>query len=144
MTRRIIVYGIAIPQGNKSAFVVNGRAVMREGRSSEAYERFKSWREAVASAARAWIAANGSPPPLDGPVVMWARFYLPRPKSLPKRITLPTSRPDAGKLGRNVEDALTGLIFTDDSRIVDSHIYKRYAIDTPPHAVIEIELATES
>ena len=39
----------------------------------------------------------------------------------------PAKRPDIEKLARSTNDALTGLVWKDDSQIVDLHIYKRYA-----------------
>jgi Holliday junction resolvase RusA-like endonuclease len=38
----------------------------------------------------------------------------------------PTTRPDALKLARAAEDALTGIIWTDDAVTVDLTIKKRY------------------
>ncbi|MDB5069575.1 MAG: hypothetical protein JWM87_686 [Candidatus Eremiobacteraeota bacterium] len=146
---RLVVYGIPLPQGSKSARTlpheprivgencVGGRVILTEG-FGDAPRRRKTWREAVAEAARAWLTKNGAPDPLDGALEMWTRFYLPRPASLPKRVEYPIRKPDLSKLLRSAEDSLSGLLYTDDARIVDSHIYKRYAIGAPPHAVIEI------
>jgi Holliday junction resolvase RusA-like endonuclease len=134
---RLVVYGIPQPQGSKAARVVNGRAILTEG-FGEQPRRRAAWRDAVAESGRAWLLANGAPPPLDGPLVMWARFYLPRPPSAPRSITVPFRKPDNSKLLRSVEDALSGVLYADDARFVDSHVSKRFAIDTPPHAVIEI------
>jgi crossover junction endodeoxyribonuclease RusA len=53
-------------------------------------------------------------------------FFLPRPASLPKRIRHHTVRPDIDKLERAVFDALTGVLWHDDSQVVESHKYKRY------------------
>ncbi|MDB5094066.1 MAG: hypothetical protein JWO85_2167 [Candidatus Eremiobacteraeota bacterium] len=151
--RRIIVYGVPQPQGSKSARVlphdvrprgdqcVGGRAVLTEGFGDGPRHR-KSWRDAVAEAGRAWLATHGAPEPLDGPLVMWARFYLPRPPSAPKSVTLPFRKPDNSKLLRSIEDALSGILYVDDARFVDSHVSKRFAIGFPPRAVIEIELAS--
>jgi Holliday junction resolvase RusA-like endonuclease len=152
--RRIVVYGIPQPQGSKSARVlphevrakgdqcVGGRAILTEGFGEGPRDR-KSWRDAVAEAGRAWLTAHDAPAPLDGPLVMWAWFYLPRPPSAPKSVTLPFRKPDNSKLLRSVEDALSGILYVDDARFVDSHISKRFAINTPPHAVIEIEIALD-
>jgi len=40
------------------------------------------------------------------------------------------TRPDASNIVKLVEDALNGIAFTDDARISDLHVYKRYG-DTP-------------
>lgn len=52
----------------------------------------------------------------------------------------PRPKPDTFKLCRAVEDALTGVIWLDDSQICDHHIFKRYCrgIEQPGvHVVIE-------
>jgi len=38
----------------------------------------------------------------------------------------PIARPDSLKLGRAVEDALTGVVYKDDSQVCDHHIFKRF------------------
>lgn len=38
----------------------------------------------------------------------------------------PTTRPDALKMARAVEDALTGIVYADDSQIVDERLHKVY------------------
>lgn len=137
---RLTVFGEAIPQGSKTGYVVNGRAVITEGKRSAS---LKQWRASIAACARLWLSQNGAPPPIDGPVTVTIAFYMPRPKSAPKRVKFPATRPDADKLVRSVLDALTKLAYTDDSRIVNLHVYKRFAINTPPHAIIVVAPANE-
>ena len=43
---------------------------------------------------------------------------------------MPTGKPDVLKLGRAVEDAMNGVIYLDDSQIVEEHLSKVYG-DTP-------------
>lgn len=131
----LTVYGIPLPQGSKTAFVVKGRAVVTDGKKGPA---LKEWRNAIASEARVWLAKNGAPAPLDGPVIVTATFYLPRPKSAPKRVIFPATKPDLDKLTRALGDSLSGIAYTEDSRIVDLHVKKRFAIDSPPRAEIEV------
>ena len=58
------------------------------------------------------------------------RFYLPRPKSLPKRVTEHTKKPDLDKLLRAVLDACTtGGVWRDDSQVATIHARKVYAGD---------------
>ena len=53
------------------------------------------------------------------------RFYLPRPASASKTKKLPASkRPDLDKLARAVLDALTDVIFEDDSQVVSLGAFK--------------------
>jgi len=128
---RILVLGIPQPQGNKTAFVVKGRAVLVEGRRKESRASFQSWRQAVAHEAAAWAKLSGLPAPIDGPVRMDVTFSLPRPKSAPKRVLHPAARPDVDKLLRAVLDSLTGIVFTDDARVVKCNVEKKFATTTP-------------
>ncbi len=138
----LIVYGVAMPQGSKSARVVKGRAILTEG-FGDGPRRRKAWREAVADEARAWQKTYKAPL-LEGPLRFEAWFYLPRPKSAPKRILLPAKKPDLSKLLRSVEDALTGIIWHDDAQIVTARVHKRFAIHFAPHAVLRIGRAEET
>ena len=83
-----------------------------------------------------------SGPPLDCPLAVTFTFYLPRPKGhfrTGKRAgelrdtapAFPTGKPDVLKLARGVEDALTAIIYKDDSLIVSEHLYKRYTTASP-------------
>jgi len=138
MSIRLEVFGVAQPQGSKTAFVRNGRAVLVEGRRGAAREAFAGWRASVATAARDWQAQQHAPL-LDGPLALNIAFYLPRPKSLPKRVLYPATRPDLSKLIRCVEDALTGVVIVDDARIVYLSASKYFAVEGPPRAVIMID-----
>jgi len=53
-------------------------------------------------------------------------FYLPRAKSLPKRVKYPIKKPDDDNLMRPVQNVLQGVVYDNDSRIVDKHIKKRF------------------
>lgn len=71
---------------------------------------------------------------LDQPLRLRVTFYRPRPKGhfgkrglKPTAPEYPTTKPDAGKLLRGVEDALTGVVYRDDSLLVDSWARKRFA-----------------
>ncbi len=46
--------------------------------------------------------------PLEGPIGLALVFYLPRPKSAPKRITWPAVRPDLDNYSKAIIDALNG------------------------------------
>lgn len=131
----LTVYGVAQPQGNKTGFVRGGKVVMVEGKGRPAQERFKDWRGAVASAARDWQAANPTEL-IDGPVYLAVTFHLPKPKSTKKRKTWQTSRPDLDKLIRAVMDGLTGVVWTNDSRVV--HVCASKPFGDPPRAEIRI------
>lgn len=107
------VYGTPIPQGSTKAFNVPG---LKHPVVTADNAKTKPWRQAVVDAVREQL---GDRPPLDGPVELSVRFYLPRPKSAPKRVTEPAKKPDLDKLMRAVGDALTAAgVWIDDSQVV--------------------------
>ena len=74
---------------------------------------------------------------LDGPLVATFIVHRVRPKShyrtganshlLAKDAPLmPISKPDVLKLARGIEDALTGVLWTDDARICEEHLFKTW------------------
>ncbi len=83
-------------------------------------KRLGSWRKRVASAARE--AANLAAP-LDGPVSVDVEFTV-RDSSTCER-GWPTAPPDLDKLVRAILDALTDVVFTNDSRVCRIQATKR-------------------
>lgn len=121
------VDGDPIPQGSKRAPVAG---VVRESSKG-----LHAWRRKVALIARSnrWLGS-----PHDGPVAVGIVFARRRPRShyhasgslrstAPR---LPTSKPDVDKLERAILDALTGVCWVDDSRVVLVHKMKIYG-DAP-------------
>lgn len=131
------VVGIPQPQGSKTGFVRSGRAVLVDPKG------VKPWREAIAQAGRDWQAEHDRPL-IDEPVEVTMTFRLPRPKSSPKKRVHPDTKPDLDKLDRAILDALTGVIITNDSRVVCIHSRKVFAVDRPPGVSIEIRQADEA
>ncbi len=134
---RFFVRGKPVTQGSKTAYVVGGRAVV-----TSASKGLAAWRRLVADQAQ----PHAPPMPWDRPVTLHATFYIPRPRSEPKRRrTWPDRKPDASKLLRAVEDALTRVFWADDARIVVERVEKRWADDPfelpaerrPPGVLIE-------
>lgn len=66
----------------------------------------------------------------DGPVSVTVQFYLPRPKSLARKVEHHLKKPDVDKLARCLLDALTGVLIPDDRCVVELHAAKTYS--TPP------------
>lgn len=137
------VLGDAQPAGSKRGFVVNGRAIV-----TDANKKSKPWQQEVKSAALEEIGEGFDL--LTGPLEVKFTFYRLRPaghyntrgdfSAAGRRNPYPITRPDALKLSRGAEDALTGLVWRDDSQIVDEHLFKRYG--TPARLEVEIrELA---
>lgn len=109
------VPGIPAPQGSKR-HVGNGRLV-------ESSKLLPAWREAVRIAAQ---QAAGSNPPIDAPVHVTARFFMPKPKR--PRFNTPAVAPDLDKLQRAVGDGLeAGGLIKNDSRIISWDSTKHYA-----------------
>ncbi len=77
----------------------------------------------------------------DTPIRLKAIFYLPRPKSKPKRITMPTTKPDLDNLVKVLTDALQNFVFKSDSQITTATISKRYG--EPARIELELEIDEE-
>ena len=105
------------------------------------------WRRAVREAAR--HAMDGRPV-LTGPLSLAVHFWLPRPKShfgtgkhacrlKPGAPVSHVIAPDATKLLRSTEDALTGIVWVDDSQVVTQLATKNYQTTlTSVGATIEV------
>lgn len=70
--------------------------------------------------------------PLDGPIRLELTFLLPRPKSIVwKKKLMPRLwarvKPDFDNLAKAVCDALNGILWADDSQVVDASVKKMYA-----------------
>jgi len=134
---------IPSPQGSKR-HVGNGVMI-------ESCKTVKQWRAAVTDAA---VIARVEK--IEGPVIAHMEFVFPRPAShfgtgknaakikpsAPKRGH--QVKPDLSKLIRSTEDALSGIAYTDDARIIRyAHLEKRYATgDELPGAIIKLWAAT--
>lgn len=86
-----------------------------------------------------FAASQAKPFAPDTPLFVVVTAYFNRPKSAPKSRLYPIGRPDWDNVGKLVTDALSGLAYDDDSRIVATYVFKRYAIyPEPPRLVISI------
>jgi len=79
--------------------------------------------------------------PWDGPISLLLVFNLKMPQDVQKRhakgrLEWHTKKPDLDKLLRAVKDALKGVIYLDDSQVVESRCRKVYA--QAPGVVIHI------
>lgn len=129
-TISFFVPGIPAPGGSKKAFVLKRRdgSIVRRANGSPmvnitdaAGEKNKNWRAIVALTARTEYSGD----PLAGPLAVSMIFTVPRPKShfrsngqlKPSAPRYHTSKPDSLKLARSTEDALTGILWVDDSQV---------------------------
>jgi Holliday junction resolvase RusA-like endonuclease len=127
-------FGNPKPQGSKR-YVGNGRFV-------EASD-VKPWRKAIAEAVfRTWTA-TGDERPFTEPVVVYATFFMPRPKSVKRWV--PTVPPDLDKLCRALGDGLSvdSQAIVDDSLIIKWVATKIYADAREAGVRVAIKLATE-
>lgn len=112
----------------------------RESGSETVRERKASWRADLAKAARRSIADQGAGPWFsDEPLEVMFLFVRSRPSShygtgrnagVIKDWALslrPVTRPDLLKHARAAEDALSGVVYGDDSQIVEERIVKAYS-----------------
>lgn len=121
----------SVPITNKGGQVVGRRVLESGNRDAKA-----DWRRDVrAEAERAITDADGWPH--EGPCEVAFVFMRHRPKGhygtgrnagvlKATADRYPTTRPDALKLGRAVEDALTGILWKDDAAIVTERLEKRW------------------
>ena len=93
-----------------------------------------------------FFAQSAETPMFTGPLRVCATFYLKRPAGhfgkkglLPSARPFPSVAPDALKLMRSTEDALSGFCWVDDAQIVIEEIRKVYSEDCWTGAVIDIE-----
>jgi Holliday junction resolvase RusA-like endonuclease len=78
-------------------------------------------------------------PPLDCPLSLLIRAYRTRPKSRPRDEWADT-KPDADNIHKLITDALEGVLWVNDSRIVDTRCMKKFAPEGTP-GWIEIEVS---
>lgn len=120
MKFEVRVYGLPVPQGRP-------RAARMPAGGIRVYDPPKSrdWKRTV----MAQTLAVKPERLLAGALKGEMDFYLPRPKSLPKRVVYPVKKPDVTNLVKGTEDALKGIAFADDSQIVSLRVAKHYATD---------------
>lgn len=101
------------------------------------------WRSSIAHAAQ--LAADGAFAERGVPVWVSVTFRLQRPRSAPKRVVRPTTKPDLDKLARACLDAMSGVLFADDSQVVSLHVQKEYAGEAQaPGAVFVVRFGEQS
>ena len=144
----VIVEGEARPQGALvSGLRKDGRRYLRN-RGGTALTK---WRDSIADAVRPLVDRLTT-----DPVAVSATFYVRRPaghfgtgrnastlrSSAP---AFPTKRSsgDLDKLARAVLDALTGVVYRDDSQVIDLRLRKRYADAGPVRLELDLSPIAE-
>lgn len=129
--------GKAVPSGVRPVPLhghLEGQSRIAEGNDAAHEKRIKAWKMQVATAAQ--LAHPGAP--VEGPVAVEITDFRKRPDNqvgtgrnagvikdwAPK---YPVTTPDCGKTARLIEDAMTGVVYVDDSQIVEERLLKLFA-----------------
>lgn len=157
MALEFTAYGVPQQKGSMRAFAyplknrATGQPILDKGgkpmygaAATSDNPSVKGWQQLLAEGAN---RALGEKPDDDRAVLqdgvrLTIAFYLPRPKKYQKRGVEPAHlvAPDLDKLVRAVLDALTHVVYRDDSQVVELVTSKHYAgVDDAPHARIRVE-----
>ena len=112
----------AKPQGSKTAYVVNGRAVLVEAsKDLKKHRQITSQAIAVSATRQGWIRREA-----QEPVSIDIAFTIQRPKTVQR--DKPAVKPDLDKLIRFVLDAITqaGNVWQDDAQVCKIVAVKKY------------------
>jgi len=146
------VYGQQITQGSKRAMPIyaKGGVPVQDKRGNTLTRvvndnpKLDHWRQEVAYAA----AKQYDSELIRGPVRLTIDFYFPRPKShfgtgrnagklKPSAPPAHIQKPDTLKLARAIEDALTGVVWHDDSQVVYHNLHKYWSDRNVTRVVIQ-------
>lgn len=146
MKIEFFVAGNPIPQGSMKAFMPKGARfpVVTHNKTAD----LKSWRGVVAYSARDAMSRSGALMIVSGPVSVKIDFLLHRPRAhygtgknadklKPNAPAYSVSKPDIDKLERAILDALTGVVWTDDSQVAHVEKWKHYSQETGAVIVIQ-------
>jgi Holliday junction resolvase RusA-like endonuclease len=95
-------------------------------------EKTRTYEALIKEAAK---QAMGSTEPLETPVTLYLYIRVPIPKSCTKKrleaiangSEKPIKKPDASNILKSVEDGMNGVVYKDDSQIVNIHVTKVYS-----------------
>lgn len=129
------VPGTPVAKGRPIASTFGGRVRMRTPARTERYEAQVAVFANQAMAGRA---------PIDDPVSVTVTAIMPIAASWSKKkradalagLLRPVGRPDLDNIAKSVGDGCNGIVWTDDSRIVDLRVVKRYG----EHPALEVRV----
>ena len=113
----------------------------RNGGFVNANPKTKDWEMRVAHECQERVFEDNWPPVMEKAVSVECRFYLPRPKSMSKKVVHHIKRPDIDKLMRAVLDGITGIAIKDDSQVSQLCGSKEYA-DGPMPVGVDVFITT--
>ena len=121
------VYGNPIPKAR-------ARTVRLKNGLTTTYtpEKTENWEDMI----RLQILKHKPDKLLDSALALKATFVLQRGKSIPKKRLYPETKPDLDNLLKSLTDAMEGIIYTNDSRIVKKEVEKVYG--DPPRVEVEV------
>lgn len=122
----ICIPGQPVPKGRPRA------VKMRKGIRMYTPPKTKAYEEACAVEAK--VAMHGAEP-LSGPVEIQMQIFVKIPTSYNKAKReacrlgkiVPTSSADIDNVAKSVMDSFNGIVWKDDSQVVDAHLTKRFA-----------------
>jgi Holliday junction resolvase RusA-like endonuclease len=129
------VKGIPTPKGSFTR-MPNGKMI--PAGTKESRHRMTIWNDEIQIAA---IRKMDGRLPFVGPIRLMVEFCMPVPTTVRKyeQGWLPhTKQPDVDKLFRMLGDALTGIVWKDDSQVCASAISKCYAWDGITGAHVDV------
>jgi Holliday junction resolvase RusA-like endonuclease len=107
---------------------------VKRGNFVQAYtpEKTRTYETLIRDAA---IEAMGTSEPLETPVTLYLYIRVPIPKSHSKKkveaclngLDQPIKKPDASNILKSVEDGMNGIVYKDDSQIINLHVTKVYS-----------------
>ena len=111
----------------------------RRGKFVNTYDpkKSKDYKKLVAFEVRRFMQ-EGKVPVFSGAISLRLSFYFPRIKG--KYGIYKETRPDCSNLAKGVEDALNGILWEDDSRIVVLSMEKRYTDEKEMRTGVLIEV----
>jgi len=112
------ILGNPVPQGRPRAY--------RRGKLIGVYDpkNSREWKNYVKT--KLSFCENKPVTPIDTAIKVRMIFYFLKPKSKPKKVVSHTVRPDLSNCIKAIEDAMNGIIYTDDSRIISLLAEKYY------------------
>lgn len=128
---RFEIPGIPVAKGRARVTTIGGHARAYTPAKTVAYE------STVALFAR---QAMGAAEPISGPVAVFIVATWPIPPSWPKKrreaAKWKASKPDADNVAKAIGDACNGIVWADDSQVVDLRCVKLYG--AVPGVVVEV------
>jgi Holliday junction resolvase RusA-like endonuclease len=144
---RMTVLGMPAPKGSSRAILRGGKAVNVPGSSDVGKAKIIAWTTAVRQQALLTCGDIAAPVFVGQPIRVAIVFRMQRPAGHYNKRTgelkasaprYPATKPDGDKLERTTWDALTGIVFDDDSRIVAWSAVKEYALPGREGATIAV------